>query len=65
MREVKIGDELEIVSCLMYGHHYPVGTIVTVVNLWEDGVYEVEGVSKWGTTILQDVHPRDVKLRIP
>ena len=42
-------------------HNFEVGQVVTLVEVLDDGTYEVEGEYVRGGLILQDVHIRDLE----
>lgn len=44
----------------VYDHAFKLGQVVTLVQEYPDGVYEVSG-DYYGREVTQDVHPRDLE----
>ena len=49
-----------VIGNTKYDHNFEVGQVVTLVEVLDDGTYEVEGKYIGGGFILQDVHLRDL-----
>ena len=50
----------KVVGNTYFNHNFILGTIVELVQIYPDGVYEVSG-DYFGNEITQDVHPIDLE----
>ena len=50
-----------VIGNTKHHHNFEVGQVVTLVEVLDDGTYEVEGKYIGGGLILQYVYPRDLE----
>lgn len=57
VKELKVGSKVRIVSGYKDFHYYPVGTIVEVTAIGDNGVVCTKGKSSFGYNIIQTLYP--------
>lgn len=51
--------KFEVIGNTVHNHNFQIGQIVELVQVYEDGIYEVRG-KYFHVEVNQDIHPRDL-----
>lgn len=52
--------KFKVIGNRMFNHVFKIGQIVTLIQIYPDGVYEVSG-KYFRSNVKQDIHPMDLK----